>query len=286
MRRLLLFVLGWTLASAAHAWSESGHRITGLIAERLLSTDAAAGVRALTGGTDLAALAVYLDRYKVSLAQRVPRSRAWHYDNRPVCRAAAKRSTYCPDGDCASVQIERQQRVLADRAATVDERRFALLVLLHLVGDIHQPLHAADHDDRGGNAVPVRLPGRSGRAINDDLHAAWDSHLLVVAFEDERDERRIATRLLGGRSARAAEISALQQGTPADWIGESYRIAQTTAYGQLPGFRCPASDPPGEPIDLPPAYVDAARTLIPQRLLAAGARIAAVLDQAFATGPR
>ena len=72
----------------------------------------------------------------------------------------------CPGGNCASVQLERQLTILADRSQATKTRNKALKWIVHLVGDIHQPLHAADNADRGGNSVLVR-----GAA---NLHAAWD----------------------------------------------------------------------------------------------------------------
>jgi hypothetical protein len=82
----------------------------------------------------------------------------WHYDDAPVCDNAS-RDQYCPGGQCNSAQLERLTRVLAEPQAPLRARNEALKWVVHLVGDIHQPLHAADNGDRGGNDVRVALAG-------------------------------------------------------------------------------------------------------------------------------
>lgn len=286
MRQLAASALAaWLLGGCAHAWAwgEQGHRITGLVAERLLTPDARAGLHALMGSTDLATMSLFMDRQKESLAQRSPGSREWHYDDRPVCAPRARRTDYCPDGHCASVQINRHYRRLIDRHSSRDERRFAVHVLVHLVGDIHQPLHAADNDDRGGNDVRVSfaLPGGQLRKVN--LHSAWDTDFVRAAFATQ-DERRLAHRLVA--DAGESAIRAMQKGAAAQWMAESYAIAQDIAYGKLPGFACSsdasAADLAAERLPLDGAYLAHATGVVPTQLLRAGARIAHLLNRAFA----
>jgi hypothetical protein len=154
----------------AVAWGSKGHRLVGLIARELLSPETSAAIETIMGSADLATFGLYLDDYKDRLAAEVPGSRAWHYDNIPIC-GRKPHSEYCPNGSCASTQIARHREILADPHESKAHKQFAIWVLTHLIGDIHQPLHAADHDDRGGNMIQVRLPW--GRNAN--LHGAWDT---------------------------------------------------------------------------------------------------------------
>jgi hypothetical protein len=285
----LSVLLGLLLCGAsggARAWGEPGHRITGLVAERLLTPHARAGLRELMGSTDLGTMSVFMDRQRDALEQRVPGSREWHYDNRPVCDAQARRADYCPGGDCASVQITRHYQRLIDPRSSLDQRRFAVHVLVHLVGDIHQPLHASDHGDGGGNGMKVSFRRADGRERRTNLHAAWDSDFVRAAFTTP-DERRIAQSLVS--QAGAAAIRAMQKGAATQWIAESYAMAQDSAYGGLPGFACGADGGPSgfaaERLSLGPGYVTTATGLVPKQLLRAGARIAHVLNLAFAKQP-
>ena len=296
--------LALALPLLAHAWGAQGHRVTGLVADELLTPAARAGIYRLTGDLNLAAMSTYLDEHRSELEQRIPGSREWHYDDRPVCDPAAPKPAYCHDGNCASVQIERWVRVLASKTASVDDRRFALLVLVHVIGDIHQPLHASDHHDRGGNDIAVRFTLPAGpREVN--LHTAWDTD-FVRASLPVGDERAAARGLIS--AAGAGMVRRYQAGTVTAWLQQGYALSQTLTYGQLPGFHCepageaaappgasPASSPAPSPAapsaqggvplprtDLPPAYVDSAEQAIQGQLLKAGARIAVVLNRAFA----
>ncbi|MFO0448555.1 MAG: S1/P1 nuclease, partial [Pseudomonadota bacterium] len=190
----------------AAAWSAPGHRIVGLAAEQLLSGDARRELRALVGDESLADLGLYLDAERDRLARELPGSTKWHFDNRPVCDAAAPRARYCPDGHCASVQFERWLRVLADRAAPRERRVLALRIVVHVLADVHQPLHAADNRDRGGNDVNV---GWGRRDQVRSLHRLWDRELVDAAMGRE-SERGFAMRLV---SERRREMARIQGGT-------------------------------------------------------------------------
>jgi len=141
----------------ATAWGSKGHRIIGLIARELLLPETSAEIETIMGTADLATFGVFLDEDKDRLDVEVPGSRAWHYDNIPICGRKGH-SEYCPNGWCASTQIARHRDILADAQESKARKQFAIWVLTHLIADIHQPLHAADRDDRGGNAIKVRLP--------------------------------------------------------------------------------------------------------------------------------
>jgi S1/P1 Nuclease len=267
--------------SPALAWGEAGHRITGHIAERLLTADAKARVRAIMGGTDLSSISLYMDRNKTDLAKRIPGSREWHYDDRPICDKTATKLSYCPNGNCASVQITRHYRALIDSHSTLDERRFAIQVLVHLIGDIHQPLHASDHQDRGGNDIRVSFLLPSGEIKKTDLHSAWDSDFVRIAF-DTADERVIAKRLVDGVTTE--RLKGWQKGNTNAWLADSYKLAAELTYGLLPGFNnCQNDDFDTNRLELDAAYVERARALVPEQLLMGGARIAYILNRAFAS---
>ena len=122
----------------ATAWGSKGHRIIGLIAQELLSPETSAEISTIMGTADLATFGLYLDDNRDRLDAEIPGSRAWHYDNIPVC-GRKPHSEYCPNGSCASTQIARHRDLLADPHESKAHKQFAIWVLTHLIGDIHQP---------------------------------------------------------------------------------------------------------------------------------------------------
>lgn len=266
-----------TTASQVSAWGERGHRIVGHMARALLTPSAKTALQQLMGSDDLATFALYLDQHKDDLEQQIPGSRQWHYDDMPVCATSAPHD-HCPQGQrCASVQVVRHYTLLSQRQTPKSRRQFAVRVLAHLVGDMHQPLHAADNHDRGGNEIQVLLP--DGQSTN--LHAAWDSAFVQHAFGQQSD-RSIARRLVQRYAPRATAWQAGTIGLPQmqTWLRETNQAAQTVAYGQLTGFACGAART-STPVTLSAAYLGAASQLIEEQLAKAGYRLAAVFNSVF-----
>jgi hypothetical protein len=266
-----LVLLGAGLADidTAHAWGGEGHRITGYVAESLLTPKARIRLHQITDGATLDQLATYMDEHRQDLG---PRVRKWHYDNMPVCETVPV-ETYCHQGDCASQQIERLMGVLNNPGATQEQKRQSVVYLSHLIGDLHQPLHAGDHGDQGGNGVSV-TSGRSRGHHHKNLHSEWDS-TFVKSQVRGRSEEEFSAQLVREGQGR---IEGFEHGSARDWLLESNRIARDFAYGQLPGFRC------GEPLTtmaITGDYASGARQIVREQLLKAGARMAWVFNSAL-----
>lgn len=259
------------LAAPAHAWGPEGHRIVGLVAEDLLDARHRAALDSLTGGESLAEVGLWLDRERDRLRAEHPGSERWHYDNRPVCEPAEAEPP-CPDGACARHAYASALARLENHALPRAERLEALRVVVHVLADVHQPLHAADHGDRGGNDVEVRV-GRRSRTKS--LHAAWDGDFVKRAVRGE-PESAFAAQLVADHRATLARI---EQGDFAAWEAESTDLARTYAYGRLPGFACRRAV--AGTVDLPPKYSDGAAEIVAERLARAGIRLAAVLRAAL-----
>ena len=253
-------------AAPAQAWGAEGHRIVGHVAEQLLDARARAALRALAGAQSLADLGLWMDEERDRLRATLPGSERWHFDNRPVCGGTAPA---CAHGDCASQAYARELAVLRNRAAPAAARLTALRIVVHVLADVHQPLHAADHDDRGGNGQLVNV-GR--RARPKPLHRVWDVDFVKRAVRGQ-DEARYAAQLVAEHRSR---IGSLQSGELRDWMDESTAIARDYAYGRLPGFACGAQLPPV--VQLPPRYADGAAGIVRERLARAGIRLAGVLN--------
>ncbi len=268
------------------AWGAEGHRITGLVATDLLTPKARIRLNQLMPGADLADISLYMDDKRRELAIEIPASDKWHYDNQPVCEAKPY-SDYCRNGNCASAQIPIYFKVLSNAEATTEARVQALRFLVHMVGDIHQPLHAADDGDLGGNLKFVLIPDND---FPRRLHGVWDSDLVKLAMRGQ-SEADYAKALVG--RYRANEIPLWQSGMSAglidvkvdvkSWMNESYLLSKNTTYAKLDLFECgkPWQSSLTVPTPLSKTYMDASGETIAPQLAKAGARIAWVINQAL-----
>jgi S1/P1 Nuclease len=171
-----------------------------------------------------------------------------------------------PAADCVVDKIEEFAAELANPARDHEEQVVALKFLLHFVGDIHQPLHSSDDNDRGGNNKKVSAAGvRAG-----NLHHFWDTEFVDQL---ETDPKSIASDLIGHISH--AQVSEWQAGKPSDWAKESFQVAKDDAYGQLPERSARGT------YRLTDEYVTSATDDVAQQLSKAGVRLAFVLNKAL-----
>ena len=193
IRRLLalatLFAALLAPATASAYW-EYGHETIGRIAylnvkpetraaiDRLLSHSALLDTPTCPART-VAEASVWPDCIK-KLGDRFSNAYSWHYQNVNICKPFNLKPA-CKDGNCVSAQIERDVRLLKDRKKVpLRERVQALAFLIHFVGDLHQPLHAADHGDLGGNKLKATYGIYSTPKLN--LHMIWDGYLAERAI--------------------------------------------------------------------------------------------------------
>lgn len=240
----------------APRWYDEGHRLVARLAESRLTPRAAAAIHELLSGESLAAASSWADQIRGQRRETAP----LHYVNIPLGSDAYRPERDCPGGRCIIAAIERDRLILADSSAGPARRAEALRFLVHFIGDLHQPLHVASDGDRGGNDRHVTLLGRSR-----NLHEVWDGELLDVDGVSESgtfEELR--------RTMRSLDLTALERGTVVDWAMEGHRIAAEHAY------RLPRDGALGRP------YVRLNRPRVDRALIAAGVRLALVLNQALA----
>ena len=205
------------------------------------------------------------------------RRSAWHYDDVPLCGTKAYEE-YCRNGRCASAQLARHIEILADESASRRRRNEALKWIVHLVGDIHQPLHAGNRGDRGGNRVQVSFFGERDNppygSIN--LHAIWDVHMVRRLISERGGERAIVSAPLSDGYRDAWE-----KGSTPDWIGESHRLAKDAAYPLLP-VPSACSNKIAGVVAIDGEYYSKAAPIIETQIRKAGIRLARVLNDALA----
>jgi hypothetical protein len=260
--------LAMLCGSRAQAWGNDGHRIVGHIAASLLSDSARQTLLTILGSDDLPAVATELDESRDAWERRHPGASKWHYENRAVCG----NQIACPQGQCVTRQIDNHLRVLRNPLESREARIEALTVVVHLIADLHQPLHLTDNRDRGGNDVWALMPReREPRR----LHEVWDTRLVRLDMQ-----RRSAPNYSQSLLQRYADRqSAWAKGSTESWAAETYRIGRDSAYFSLPGFSCSL---PGkhsnDAVVLSPEYVESARKIAAEQLAKAGVRLAAVLN--------
>lgn len=267
MRHNLLAAFLVALPSApALAWSAEGHEAIAALAARQLTPKAADRVRALLGTASFkgsAAAAMIADsNWADEIRDRRPETARWHYVNIPVTATGYDPKRDCRDDDCAVARIERFRGVLADHRQPRARRAEALRFLIHLVGDIHQPLHAADNNDRGGNDIHLRFGGQ-----RTNMHHLWDMQLVEAS---SRDPLVVAGRI--AHSTRMAQWRRWQTGTPVTWANESFHVAQRDIYAVTKGRRN---------VRLAPGYAAAMTPVVQTQLARAGARLAWLLNRAL-----
>ena len=269
----------------AQAWGDEGHMVVGLIANNYLSDNVRAQVNAIlandsTGLTagDIASEATWADKYRNSHRETA----AWHFvdteisdgDIDAACfgHPSLPANTPASGGvaqDCVVDKVDQFTLELSNPDTDPAERLLALQFLLHFVGDMHQPLHSSDSNDRGGNDETVSATGIAAGK----LHAYWDT-----AFVNKlgTDQNKVASALIA--KITKAQITQWQQQTPRDWSLEAFGLARTDAYGKLP-----TPDASGK-YKLPASYVSNATSVVALQLSRAGVRLAKVLNDALGQG--
>lgn len=258
MRRFILALLCCALpAGPAFAWGQTGHRVTAAIADNYLSGVARANVRLLLGIETLAQSATWPDDMKSDPAEFWQKTASpWHYVTVPAgsSRAAAGAP---PEGDAVTA-LARFAAVLRDPSASVSDKRLALRFTIHIIGDLHQPLHAGRPGDRGGNDVKVSWFGDQT-----NLHSVWDSGMI--------DSRQLSHSELAGwlaGSITPEQVIAWSNPDPEAWIAESVALRETIY-------------PAGPAPKLSYAYAYQHGAEVDGRLSRAGVRIAAYLNRIF-----
>lgn len=271
------------LPGSALAWGRTGHAVVAQIARGYLTPNAAAAVDALLAADadalttpDLGARASWADAWRKDHRQTTE----WHFvdveldhpDLAQACfgfPASATPASAGPEKDCVVGRLNAFEAELADPKTDPAERLMAFKFVLHFVGDLHQPLHAADNQDRGGNCVPLSLGGT--RTVN--LHSYWDT---VAVEAIDADPNRLAATLAA--QITPADRKAWEKGDAKSWAMESFALAKSTVYtlGSKPGC---ASD--AAPLPLPAGYDQAAQAAVALQLKKAGVRLALELNRAL-----
>jgi len=294
MLRLALVFL--TLTATASPWGQVGHHIVAIIAEQRLSPEVREKISKLLidGKYSMADISTCADQLRDTrpgqgrpgdemcrtLAGPVPpTNNLWHYINIPVPTKSKTLDAFCPENNCVTARINSFSEILRTSADDAQKRQ-ALLFLVHFLGDVHQPLHAAERAcDRGGNSERVNFFLEGVKRPNLTLHSVWDSQEVELLIKN--------SKITGERAYAASLMSSIQPGKAKKWARasadqiawESYKLAKKYAYAGIPyqDF-CDNQKPPPLVTDLTPLYEENGTKIVREQLMKAGVRLAAILE--------
>lgn len=265
MRTILVAFIVFSYAPNSSAWGPRGHRIVAKIAQQHLNRAARSEIARMLGNDDLVSVSTWADEIK---SER-PATARWHYVDIPLQSSGFSDARDCAPldsshvGDCVVDRIGFFKGVLSDSHASLQTRAEALRFLVHLVADIHQPMHAAKEAE-GGNQIRLIEFG-SDRCGNRpcNLHLLWDVGLIQRHnISESRLLARIESRI------RREHLQWKSGGTPESWANESLHLAQE------------AWLPDGARVDA--AYFRRNVPIAENQLALAGLRLAALLNRALA----
>lgn len=253
-KTLFLLLLFPVLVFGNTIWGKTGHRVTGQIAQNYLTGKAKRALNYLLDGHSLAFVSTFADDIKAD--RSYSRYSAWHYVNYPL-GTSYRDSDKSEYGDIV-VAIEECVQKVKNNENSKEDRVFHLKMLIHLIGDLHQPMHASRAEDKGGNDIQVQWFGEGS-----NLHRVWDKNLIEsygMTYSELADELSDVDK---------KKRKAIQGGTIYDWVDESHAICaelyDSVEIGDKLGYR----------------YSYDYNDLLFQQLQKGGLRLAKVLNDLF-----
>lgn len=255
MKKLILTVICAFGCLCASAWSQKGHDVTAYIAEKHLTPTTKAAVDSILQGKSMVYWANWLDN--ASHTPEYAYSKTWHYKNIDA-GVGFDESPINEKGDII-LALNNQIQILSDPASTPAQKNLAMKILVHCMGDIHQPMHMGHLSDLGGNKTPVKFFNRDA-----NLHGIWDSSLPEAAHKWSYTEWQEQID-----RATPEEEAVIIKGNINDWGKETFEIAT----------RCYKYFQPRQNV----SYDDIANwtPVIEQQFLRGGLRLAHVLNNIF-----
>jgi hypothetical protein len=280
----------------AWCWGNEGHHAAGLVAQTQLSSRAKKAVKSLVGKSTLRDLATCADEVrthernpsfvlsavcgKVFPSPQPTGTANWHFIDLDVKSADpddTAMDAFC-NTDCVVAKIISFHSVLSDKTASGPLRAQALAFLVHFVGDVHQPLHAAQRDqDRGGNLVTVGLvtsPGSPRKVVHENLHAVWDTGIIQLMAADEQGLVGIMTTQIA--AARKETVPPQIAAWVHSWAKESEDLARSQVYKDNNQDIDASSKP-----ELSQNYEKNAEGVISDQIARAGFRLATLINLAL-----
>lgn len=252
MKKILTAAIVFLAVQFAFAWGSKGHRVVGEVASENIKNRTARKLSAILNHQGVASVANFGDDIKSD--DRYRKFYTWHFVNFNFGEKYNV-ATAAKEGDLIS-GIETCINLIKDKNTSNDDKTFYLKLLVHFVGDLHQPLHVGRGSDKGGNDIKVKWFGE-----NSNLHRVWDEDMINhfgMSYTELANDLPYKTK---------EEIEAIKKGSLLDWVYESQQIAQTIVYPSVK---------PDENLSYRYQYNNFGT--VKQQLQKAGFRLAKILD--------
>ncbi|PQJ78690.1 S1/P1 nuclease [Polaribacter porphyrae] len=208
---LPFFILMKSSSDDDFFWGKNGHRATGKIAEKHLTKRAKKKINKLLKGQSLAFVSTFADEIKSD--RKYSKYYSWHYVNMKLDETYEE-SEKNPKGDLIT-GINTCIKILKDKTSSEADKAFHLKLLVHFVGDLHQPLHIGRKEDKGGNTFQVQWFGRGS-----NLHKVWDDKMIEefkMSYTDLADNAEDLSK---------NQIKAIEKGSIIDWVHEVHKLTK------------------------------------------------------------
>ncbi|MBA2611204.1 MAG: hypothetical protein H0U95_04480 [Bacteroidetes bacterium] len=248
-KSLIIFLFSLLLPASTFAWGAKGHKIIAAIAKQCLEKQVIDSVQKFLGVMSFEEASVWMDEMRSDPSYNY--LKPWHYVN------VEKDKTYVKTKDPEVVnQIEIYISLLKEKGERDNDKiNFALKILFHLIGDIHQPLHCGYKADKGGNEIELQFKNK-----NSNLHKVWDSEIIENANITLNDCLLLANKMT------AEEKKKIQNNNVEVWMNESIALLPEVYKFET---------------DIKQDYIDKNKPVIEKQLVKAGIRLAMVLHQTF-----
>ena len=260
MKHLLIIiaVILSSVNSTAWGWGGKGHDVITCIAEAHLSKKAKKQVRKLLEGKTMVYYSTWMDEIRNDSIYQF--TRTWHYANVDEGETYETMTKH-PDGDVVTA-THLAIKMLKDKTQSDSIRSMYLKFLIHMIGDLHCPMHAGRATDLGGNRYPIIW-----RNQETNLHRLWDSPIVDAARSWSYSEWCMNLDIKMGKKQKAAIIAG---GEPLTWFKETVVVASDIYQ----------NTPENEAISYY-VYVRKHTPVIERQFLYAGHRLAYLLNTIF-----
>jgi nuclease S1 len=207
---IALFVYSFS-ANSSLKWNATGHRVVGEIADNYLKTSTKRKIKKLLKGKSLAFSSTFADEIKSD--KRYNDFYTWHYINMSL-DSNYEDSEKNPNGDLAT-GIAYCKKIIENKNSSNDDKAFYLKLLIHFIGDLHQPMHIGLVDDKGGNDFKLQWFYKDS-----NLHRVWDKEMINsynMSYIELAENADVLTK---------NQVKAIQKGTIVDWINETHVLTR------------------------------------------------------------
>lgn len=217
MIRKLAYIIAFFYCANLFALGQTAHRTTGAIAEKYLTTETKVALKELIGVESLAEISTYVDEMRALKENEfwAKTSQPYHYVTVPTGKAYSE--VGAPKQGDAIFALSKYSDVIRNPSSSKEEKIIALKFIVHLIGDLHQPLHVGTGLDRGGNDVKVKFFNK-----NYNLHSVWDTGMI----EHVNLSYTEWTNWLN-KSISQKDVANWSTTDPLVWVKESYDIRET-----------------------------------------------------------